>query len=480
MKRNFLHSIIGLILLATTFAGGQVIDRKAVFDSLTTLDPEIVQYFPRWKVCEYDLQIQIYQSFIIMGYDKSELDMQNIEILASPRDYEYKPFEILSIKCGKSSLNSVEIESNMGGSLIGYLSGEQYYSGPRKGDVRDDDAKREYCFSDIPPETPLPPAFVDAITDYLRPTNVNHAITISLFEQSLKFGETGFWLRSKIGNDQVGYPFWSAGESKLILQRPLYPNADNASRDRLPYLIDAYVGGGYRITSGINDNSSLLSWVKDRILNTGKGGKLIAGLDFHVPFYPEFGVSFNAEIPLQGLQGNMDIDDPAYGYVYRDDVELAEWHPGFGRFRVEKVAPMLRATGQIAAFYHWWLNEDHPENYFRFDVGLNYFEVKELAAYRNTDLNTTFLTLDATNLETYKPKEFGDWLFLKVEYRNQAAFPFGLSAQYSNQMLLGRVYIPIFGNWFYLEGKYATPLRGVRSYEAQNFFMISPVIRLTI
>ena len=479
MKRYFLNSIIGLMLLGATFASAQEINRKAVFDSLTTLDPEIVQYFPRWKVCEYDLQIQIYQSFIIIGYEKQDLDMQNIEILASPRDYDYKPFEILSVKCGKSSMNSVEIESNMGGSLIGYLNGELFYVGNRKGEVRDD-AKREYCYSDIPPETPLPPSFVDAITDYLRPTNVNHAITLSLFEQSLKFGETGFWLRSKIGTDQVGYPFWSAGESKLILQRPLYPNADNSSRDRLPFLIDAYVGGGYRITGGINDNATILNWVKNRVLNAGDGGKIIAGLDFHLPFYPEFGISFNAEIPLQSLQGDKSIDDAAYGYVYRNDVELNPTHPGYGLYRVEKVAPLLRAAGQVAAFYHWWLDDNHPENYFRFDLGLSYCEVRELAAYRNTDVNITYLTLEAQNLETYRPKEFGDWLYFKLEYRNQAAFPFGFSAQYSNQMLVGRVYIPLFGNWLYLEGKYATPLRGLRSYEVQNFFMVSPVLRLTI
>jgi len=65
-----------------------------------------------------------------------------------------------------------------------------------------------------------------------------------------------------------------------------------------------------------------------------------------------------------------------------------------------------------------------------------------------------------------------------VEYRNQAAFPFDVSVQYSNQMLLARAYVPVFGDWFYLEGRYSTPLRDVRPFEVENFFMFSPVLRL--
>jgi len=83
-------------------------------------------------------------------------------------------------------------------------------------------------------------------------------------------------------------------------------------------------------------------------------------------------------------------------------------------------------------------------------------------------------------LKMYHPTEFGDWFFFKLQYRNQAAFPFGMSLQYSNQMLLGRVYIPLLGDWLYLDAKYATPLRGVRPYENQSFYVISPLLRITI
>jgi hypothetical protein len=142
---------------------------------------------------------------------------------------------------------------------------------------------------------------------------------------------------------------------------------------------------------------------------------------------------------------------------------------------------MLRATGQLTAFYNVWLDPKSPENFFRFDAGINYNEVREVYAYRDTKSAQTKIAFDnMTGLKTYKPSEFGDWIYLKAEYRSQSNYPFGMSMQYSNQILLSKIYLPLIGNWLYVEGKYSTPLRNTRPYEIGNFFMISPVLRITI
>lgn len=474
MKKYQVITVLLVVILSSAGLFSQTIDRKAVYDSLTTLNPEIRQYFPRWKVCEQDLQLQLYQTFLTLGYDKKDLDMQNVEVLAAPRTFDDLPYELLLVSCGKASMGSVEIQSNLSSLLMGFLSGEFYYQGPDRGFPKDR-ATRDYCYNDIPISLPPSSDQTAAIIDYLKPTNVNHAITLSLFEQSLKFGETGFWLRSMIGNDQIGYHFWSAGESKIVLQRPLYINDDSETNNRIPYLIDAYIGGGYRITSGISDEKSLLSWVKDRKLNLGDGGKIIGGLDFHFPFYPEAGVKLNLELPLKGLD-DVGIDQGAWATI--PNINSSDTYNT--TYPVEAIVPVLRASGQFTAFYHWWLDKERPENYFRFDLGLCYYEVRELAMYRDTSADVTFLTAEASNLLTYKPEKTKDWIFFKAEYRNQRNFPFGASIQISNEILLSRIYIPLFGTWFYLEGKYATPLRTERPYELKNFFMISPVLRLTI
>ncbi|TAL67277.1 MAG: hypothetical protein EPN82_14985 [Bacteroidetes bacterium] len=486
MKRFFTALIAALMVLG--FARTQAIDYNNLVNNLTSIDPEIMKYFPRWKICEPDLQIQVYRTFVLLGYEKSQLNMQQILVLASPLDVEpgYKPYDILLITCGEASMNSVEIEANMG-SLSEYINGYKYYSGPRRGEAKDFYI-RDYCFEDIKPEVPASSSQATAIMSYLEPTNVTHAFTLSLFEQSLKIGNSGFWLKSSIGTDEIGYHFWQSGEARVILKRPLYENTEPATRDRIPYLINAYIGGGYRVTSGINDDKSVLSWVTGRDLNGTPGGKLVAGLDFHMPFHPEFGFHFNTEMPLTKVTTES-IDKGAYGYTPKaDNVKFAINNPNYGKYQIKDIAPILKPTGQVTLFYHWWLNEASPENYIRFDFGMSYAEVEEYAAYDVPDptdpsgLNTIryISNENILNLKTYKPNETGDWIYAKAEYRNQSAFPFGISFQYSNQILLGRVYIPLLGQWFYLEGKYATPLRGLRPYEKANFFMISPVLRLTI
>jgi hypothetical protein len=461
----------------------QAIDKAGIIDSLTTIDPDIVSYFPRWKLCEPNLMAQIYQAFVYKGYPKDNLSREDIEILASPKEYPNDPYEILMLTCGRESMNSVEIQSNLSGLLIGFLSGEFVYQGLDKGFPHSDNvARRDYCLSEIPREAPVTPSQADIIISYIeRPTNVDHAFSLSLFEQTLKIGETGFWIRSIMGTDQVGYPFWTAGESKIVLQRPLYINQDPNTRKGIPYLINAYLGGGYRVQSGLENDNSLLSWIPNRVLNAGPGGKIVFGTDVHAWFHPEAGLSLNLELPLRKIETET-IDVGTYGMIPANpDVEFDPNDPR--QYRITNVSHLLRSTGQITAFYHWWLDKKNPENYFRFDLGINYAEVVEAAVYNEpteTGEVTNLTTMGVRNLNTYKPEEFADWVYFKIDYRSQAAFPFGASVQLSNQVFLGRLYLPLLGNWLYLEGKYSTPLRDARPYEVKNFFMISPVLRLTI
>lgn len=486
--------IFAIVILASVFGTYQkseaqavIPDKQAIIDSLTSIDPNIIKYFPRWKVCEPDLLIQLYQTFLYQ-FDEALLNQQDIEILAAPKEDPNKPFELLMIKCGEATMNSVTIDAKLSSMLIAFLSGEFVYKGYERGYPPPSGiAKRDYCFTEIPAEVPVSPDQTAAIIDFLQPTNVTHAFTVSLFEQAVKIGESGFWLRNKVGTDEVGYAFWSAGEAKTMLQRPLYINKDPESRKAIPYLINAHLGGGYRITSGINSGGAL-SWIQDRTLNAGPGGKFIAGFDFHLPMKPEFGIGMNFELPMQSIDKNS-IEEENYAYYAPDsDVDFSPNNQDAINGTIVGIAPILRATGQIKAFYHLWLNKDvNPENYFRFELGLSYSEVQEAAVYdvqqgqAGRDAPITYLgTNRIEGLQLYKPNEFGDWVYAKIEYRNQDVFPFGASVQYSNQMLLGNVYIPLFGNWFYLEGKYSKLLRGARPYETDDFYMISPVIRLTL
>ncbi len=486
--RKVLFVLLSLILLGSNALNSQTISRKAMLDSLKSIDPEVKKYFPRWKICEPDLQIQIYKTFLLLGYSESELDQTQIEVLAIPRLDPYEPYEILTINCGKSFMTASEIESNMG-LLVDFISGADSYLYPGN---PPEIPTREYCYEDIPPEIPLTENQAAAIMDYLEPSNVTHAFSLSLFDQSLKIGESMFWLKSEIGTDPVGYPFWTAGEAKVVLKRPLYLNTDANTSTQIPQLINLYIGGGYRIKNGLEDQSGIFEFLPNRILNGASSGKIIAGFDFHMPFYPYAGIHFNCEAPIT-TDKEFTIDKKAYGKIdvptTADGRPLVMFDPDgiHSMDELKYVVPVLQTTGQVSLFYNLWINKDKPENFFRFDLGLSYSEVQEYAYFEISDKDEFerkkgyyLTTKDVQGLKLYKPSEFMDWLYAKFEFRNQATFPFGFSVQYSNQIFLGRVYVPLFSPWLYLEAKYATPLRDARPYEIEHFFMISPVLRIVL
>ncbi|MFN3306628.1 MAG: hypothetical protein ACK42Z_05520 [Candidatus Kapaibacteriota bacterium] len=469
MKKLFvLIGILGLIAYYSCYTQQTNVNPREIIESMTTIDPEIRKYFPRWKVCETDLQIQIYQAFRILGYDEAKLNKTNIEILAAPRRNDYEPFDLLHLTCGEISMSASEMQVNLSERLLSILAGGDAFANPNTWV----DGKRDYCYSEIPAEVPVTASQAQAIINYLEPTNVTHSFTMSFFEQTLKFGDSGFWLKNSLGTDDIGYVFWSSGSSKITLKRPLYVNRDSKTSDKIPFLINAYLGGAYRISGGINNKGTIFSWVPSQKLNQGPGGKLIAGMDFHLPFHPQFGVHLNMEFPLTSLKEESVDPTKYFSYKKINELNLEEY----------KVAPLLRSSGQFTFFYNLWLTKANPENYFRFDLGLNYFEVREVL-FKPSQFTHYFLVPSPEDqsivLSTHKPSEFADWIYAKFEYRNQSVWPFGFSVQYSNQILLGKVYLPLF-NWLYVEGRIAQVLRTVKPFENKTFFLISPVLRLTL
>ena len=446
---------------------------QKLFNSLETLDNEIVRFFPRWKVCEPNLQIHIWQVFRQAGFPVEMLNKNDIEILAAPGafDSEYGNYQILLVQCGEAALPPSKINTYFTAKLKKDLSGETSYSGTGIG--------RTYCYKEIPPEAPVSTYQAEAIVNYYQPTDITHAISLSLFEQNLKIGESGFWLRNVFGNDDAGYQFWSSGQVAIQLQRPLYLNEDMKTNRAIPYLLDFYFGGGYRISSGISPEGTMFAWLPNRVLNASQSGDIVAGLNFHFPFAPEFGITAHVRIPFESPKMK-DIKPSDWGWFNIEDmVENEERDPVENEETGESysdIVPIMHSSGRVSLFYNLWLDKKKPENFVRFDVGLNYVETREMALSGGT----TLIKDGITGLTTYKPSEALDWLFLKVEYRNQSTWPFGISLQLANQIFLGRAWVPILGNWLLLEAKYSTVVRDIRPFELKNFFMISPVIRITI
>jgi hypothetical protein len=481
-KIKFLIVLVAISFVASSFIAKAQLDAKeqTMIDALESLDNDIVKYFPRWKICEPTLQIHIFESFKEAGFDVSALNMSDIEVLAAPGDFdtEYGYYQILLISCGDAAMAPYRLSVHLTSRLRKEISGEYSYSGSGYG--------RTYCYKDIPPEIPVSNYQAEAIINYMQPSDVKHAFSLSLFEQNLKLGSTGFWLKSSLGNDPVGYQFWSSGEANIVLQRPLYLNKNVNTSRAIPYLIDFSLGAGYRIASGISGNNSIFTWLSDRTLNGPQNGSFIAGLNIHLPVMPELGLSMNAHIPFQALQ-TAAIEEEKWGKIAIEDLyKLDAEREDEGIYLADgtspsHVVPVVQASGKVSLFYNWWMNKKNPENYLRADLGIAYAEVREMGVYDNAE-NPEEKMVSVDNIEglkTYKSEGL-DWLYFKLEYRNQATWPFGISAQISNQTFLGNIWVPIFGDWLLLEMKYSTLLRDPRPYELKNFLMFSPVIRITI
>lgn len=441
-----------IVLLAST-----VISKSDEIDStslvcLKTIDPGLLPYFPRWSLCEPNLQLQVWQVFNLNGSNPKNLDKANIRITASPINPEESSYNILLIECGSEKMTADIIESKMK-SLNDKLSVLQ----------------RNYCYKDIPIASPPSQAQIEAITNYLEmPTNTTHSFSLSAFEQTLKFGkEDGYWVRSIIGTEGAGYPFVSSGEAKVVIQHPLYVNEDEATKNYIPNLLNFHVGMGYRFKDTSN---GIASFIPTRTLNASYGGKGVFGFDFHAPFEPNFGISFHAEVPMQGIDTAKSIEAATYATYFKDN-------PVSPRDRLT-IAPLLRITGNAGVFYNWWLEPGKFEHYVRFDLGVNYTEVQEASVVKNE--NGYFLNNRVKGTNLFHPTEFMDWIYAKVEFRNQSTFPFGLSAQFSNQIFLSRVYLPLIGSWLYLDARYSIPLRSENRVFDKSIFMISPVLRLNI
>lgn len=368
--------------------------------------------------------------------------------------------------------------------------------------------------------------------NFRMPTSGKQYYSLSVFDQMLRVGDTKWWLQNTIGNDNTGYMFWYAGESKLTAMRPLIENSEPTTRKVIPTLLKLSGGIVYRLNDNVAEpNARLSDFLRRRSLNMGQDPKIAVSFEGILPpssdqqLYPNvFGARINAEIPVQRINESVPISEPfsfsrlnfdeSNGIGRAERLQLLASHPQFGEntqfvtnrttggIDVQTITPIMRTVAQASIFYTWWLErldadgqptDEPPDNIFRIDAGINYTEVVETALIQRTDpMNRTTSTYFATannvtpsrgsvrGLLNYRPQSVLDWLFIKFEYRNETSYPFGFTLQYSNQIFMGTGYLPLFGNWLFLEAKYARVLRDLRPYESPDYFMISPVFRILI
>lgn len=435
-------------------------------DSATTTDPDIERYLPRWRINEADLKIKLAQYFKLDGIPVRETD--SMTVTATFPKPETNEQDILSIRVGGNAVLS-------GGQKIRTELGEALYNRI---------LEKGYAHSDIPPATPLTSGPATRIPNVLQPTNARQFIAVSAFRQAVQLGTTGARLEHNIGNDEIGYHFWSSGQGKAVLHYPIIQLQDPVLRAAgVPDVLTVQLGAAYRMKFGMPQDEFLGGVIQPRLLNGNTGVKAVTRIDYRLPQVNDIGLTLNTEIPFNKLQGYEQVNLGDGGIV-----TVMEQTNRTNQFN--EAAYFLRTVAQGSVFWETWLND--YEHFFRISLGASYQEVARAVLADANGNPSTFteatrddVLLRATGVNytnLIHPTEMEDWIFAKVEYLNQSGFPFGISAQLANRNLLLDGFIPLLPNWLFIQAKFSTPILrdSPAPWEQESFFMISPVLRFMI
>jgi hypothetical protein len=385
----------------------------------------------------------------------------------------------------------------VGASPDAVISGTQRVRSELGDALYDQILSRDYAHQVIEPARPVTETGTERIPNVLQPTTARQFVAFSAFRQAVQLGTTGARLEHVIGNDEIGYHFWSSGQGKAQLVYPIIrlTNAELRSKG-VPDILTMMLGVGYRLKIGGDSGRNEI--ITPRKLNGAIGAKALARIEYRLPQVNDLGFSMYAEVPFSKLVGteavlaNEEVAGVSEVLVRRDQ------RPG-PPIEQDTVrgAYFLRSVAQGSVFWETWLND--YEHFFRVSLGASYQEFAHRIVTRiDADAGGVVVPVGPTALNgdavedvgiryanatsLIHPTELEDWVFAKVEYLNQSGFPFGASAQLANRNLLLTGFIPVIPNFLFLEAKYSTPiLRDEPApWENKPFFMVSPIFRFKI
>jgi hypothetical protein len=432
---------------------------------LTTLDPEIERYLPRWKILESDLKIKLAQYFSYTGVPVRESD--SMIVTASFPDPETNAQDLLSLRVGESQ--------------AAVISGTDKLRNELGNRIYEEILRRDYQHVVIEPAVPVTESPRDRMPNVFYPATARQFVAISAFRQSVQLGRSGARLEHMLGNDEIGYHFWTSGQGRAWAHYPIIPLTDPALRARgVPDILTIDLGIAYRMKFGSAEDNFLGELISPRKLNGSIGPKAYTRIEYRLPQINDLGFAINAEVPFNKMISPQEV---------RADNSVVRAFEATGRLDPLPTAYFLRTVAQGNLFWENWLGgDDSYEHFFRVSLGVSYQEFARTTV--GNVVEGEFIPLEDINAlgdavvyrDLIHPTEFEDWLYAKVDYLNQSGFPFGISGQLANRNLMLSGFIPVIKNWLFLEAKYSTPLLRDEPapWEYKSFFMISPILRFEL
>lgn len=486
MRRTF-FALLALILIgffaveSSLAQGPTTTELDKDIEDLIELDPDIAKYLPRWRILEADLKTKLTLFFRGLGYP---MRTEDTIIVTSGFDQ----------KTGQEDLLKIEVMSVPGAEINGRASIESRLGESVYNQILEKD---RYAHDMLEPETPLTDTEKKRVPSVLNPTNARQFVALSTMRQAVQLGTSGARLEHLIGSDEIGYPFWSGGQGKALVEYPIIRQPSPALRaNGVPDILKLSLGVGYRLKFGGPGESALSDIFTPRRLNGAIGAKAIVRAEYRLPQVNDIGIGFYTELPFnkrvrsEAVTGNEEV-------VWGADTQFA--NNEFRQPTAVRSAYFLRTVAQGNIFWETWL--DSYKHYLRFGIGASYQEVLKGylkvgdEAYLNPN-GTESMTAQGVrlggpnppglsdNVEYHgldHPNSVVDWIMFRVEYLNQSDFPFGFSAQLANRNLLVSGFVPVVPNWLFLQAQYSTPLLGdIQPWEQKNFIVVSPILRFML
>ena len=444
---------------------------------LNTIDPDIGRYFPSWRIQEADLKVKLALYFRSMGVPVKTND--TITVTASFEDETGGGQDLLQIRAGSypgALINSRQaIESSLGLDLYNQI------------------LDRKYAHSMIEPAKPITATGTERVPSVFYPTNANQFVAISAFRQAVQIGTTGARLEHLIGSDEIGYPFWSGGQGKALVDYPIIRQDNEELRaNGVPDPFKFSLGIGYRLKFGQPGESSLSDLFSPRKLNGAIGAKAIVKAEYRLPQVNDIGIALYTELPFNKRVGTEQVKGDGEVVWTADTLRLRARTP-------VRTAYFSRTVAQGSLFWETWMA--NYQHYLKFAVGISYQEftrgsmtlfddyldpdgihtwTKDGGPGKNANPEGLANGVEYNGL--FHPTEVEDWIYAKIEYLNQSDFPFGASAQLANRNLLVTGFVPVVPNWLFLQAKYSTPILRDEAapWEHNSMIVISPVIRFML
>ncbi|HET7152265.1 MAG TPA: hypothetical protein VFJ29_00735 [Candidatus Kapabacteria bacterium] len=295
--------------------------------------------------------------------------------------------------------------------------------------------QRDTMLYDLALSSRVQPIFEQPLLDF----SLLHQLTLN------PFSDKDFGFQVRLGNDEVGLPFWSSGTGQALL----------ILRDKI--FDESVFKLGVVFPFGVGESSSSTLFSRRNL--AGGWGFAAEGL------IPSFNIPADLNLPL-GF---------SFQYVpsFNKNSTVIDTNPG---------ASIYYASFIGTVYFPFIVDLDpHTRTSFvQLQVGIGWEDInRAVAEYPGMIINGDTVKKGDANVGQLQNLEVVTTRVLphiRVEYVNHEAAKFGTFFQYDHMWMFGG-WIELF-NGFRIEAEYAAPFHPANPWEPQSFFLISPRIRI--